>query len=631
MRGPAGRCPNCSAPIRFRWSSAVQTTCESCRSVIVRHDVDVEAIGEVSDLPQDASPIQLGTEGTYEGRAFTVVGRIVYAWADGGWNEWHLVFADGSSRWLSDAQAEYAITALVSPTQPLPAADALEVGTPYAWQRRALQVATLTTARYVGVEGELPFEYWGKEEVRFADLRGHDATFATIDYSEAAPLLFVGQAVEYDDLALRNVRTFAPADVAARGFNCPTCGGAVELRALSHTQAVACTTCGTILDPRDPNVRVLQTAAEREAIVPAIPLGARGTWDGHPYDVIGFQRRSIEVEGTRYHWDEYVLFNPYQGFRYFSVYDGHWNDIETVRELPEVTRRGRRPRVRQGGQTFAHFQSARARTDYVLGEFPWRVRSGDVVVTADYIAPPYMLSSESTDGETTWSRGTYTSGRAIWKAFGLQGAPPRPVGVFANQPSDYGRRLARAAGIAAMLLAALVLVLIVRLVTADREQVFAAPYTYAGPADAAERAFVTPVFALREPGTVEIRLHTTLRNAWLGFDLALVDVATGTAYNVAEEVSFYAGADSDGPWTEGSQQGRVLLPRMPAGEYYLRVEPESDPTTGPVDYRLEVRRDVPSLVPYVVALVLLLVPPFVLMLRMFSFEHRRMQESDHAE
>lgn len=208
MRGPAGRCPNCTAPIRFRWSSAVQTTCEACRSVVVRHDVDLETIGEVSDLPVDDSPIQIGTEGRVDDKPFTVIGRIVYEYEDGGWNEWHLVFADGTSGWLSDAQLEYAVSRLAEPGAPPPAAEAVRLGQEYPWQGTYLTVSTLTRARYKGVEGELPFEYWGKDEVLFADLRGHDATFATLDYSDGAPLLFVGRFVEYDDLALRNVRSF---------------------------------------------------------------------------------------------------------------------------------------------------------------------------------------------------------------------------------------------------------------------------------------------------------------------------------------------------------------------------------------------------------------------------------------
>lgn len=208
MRGPAGRCPNCTAPIRFRWSSAVQTTCEACRSVVVRHDVDLEAIGEISDLPPDGSPIQIGTEGRVDDKAFTVVGRIVYEYEDGGWNEWHLVYADGTSGWLSDAQLEYAVSSLVTPVTPIPPESELRVGTRYGYRGTVLQVTTLTRARYKGVEGELPFEYWGKEAVLFADLRSSDRTFATIDYSDDVPLLFVGRFVEYDELALRHVRTF---------------------------------------------------------------------------------------------------------------------------------------------------------------------------------------------------------------------------------------------------------------------------------------------------------------------------------------------------------------------------------------------------------------------------------------
>lgn len=208
MSGPTGGCPNCGAPIRFRWSSAVQTTCESCRSVVVRHDLDLRVRGEVSDIPEDSSPIQLGTTGRLDTQAFTVVGRIVYEYTHGRWNEWHLAFADGSSGWLSDAQLDYAVTRLVKPTQPVPPAHAVRVGEYYAWGDRGLTVTTLTRARYVGVEGELPFEYWGKHEVLFVDLAGRHGEFATFDYSGETPLLFMGRHVGFDEIALSNVRTF---------------------------------------------------------------------------------------------------------------------------------------------------------------------------------------------------------------------------------------------------------------------------------------------------------------------------------------------------------------------------------------------------------------------------------------
>ena len=50
MSAPAANCPSCGAPVKFLWSSAVQTTCEFCHSILVRTDVDLKKVGEVADL-----------------------------------------------------------------------------------------------------------------------------------------------------------------------------------------------------------------------------------------------------------------------------------------------------------------------------------------------------------------------------------------------------------------------------------------------------------------------------------------------------------------------------------------------------------------------------------------------------
>ncbi len=200
-------CPNCGAPIQFRWSSAVQTVCPFCRSILVRRDVNLERVGTVADLPSDASPIQIGTEGVYRNYPFVVVGRILYEYEHGGWNEWHAVFNNGSSGWVSDAQLEYAVSFL-TPMTGLPTAAQVQRGQQYNLNGVVYEVTTVTKAHYRGVEGELPFEYWDKTDVIFADLKTHDARFATLDYSDPAPLLFTGEFVGYDDLKLKNVRQF---------------------------------------------------------------------------------------------------------------------------------------------------------------------------------------------------------------------------------------------------------------------------------------------------------------------------------------------------------------------------------------------------------------------------------------
>jgi hypothetical protein len=208
MSERVANCPNCGAQIKFLWSSAVQTTCEFCRSILVRRDVDLEKVGEVADLPPDSSPLQIGSEGIYPGKAFVVVGRILYEYELGYWNEWHLLFSDGKSGWLSDAQLDYDVSFLATPPGPLPAEGTLVVGNRFTWNGAEYEVSSITRAHYKGVQGELPFEYWDKSEVTFADLRTVDGRFGTIDYSDEKPLLFLGEAVDFDALRLKNLREF---------------------------------------------------------------------------------------------------------------------------------------------------------------------------------------------------------------------------------------------------------------------------------------------------------------------------------------------------------------------------------------------------------------------------------------
>jgi hypothetical protein len=207
MSAPVANCPNCGAPVQFRWSSAIQTTCEFCHSILVRTDVDLKKVGEVSDLPADASPIQIGTEGVYQTKGFVVIGRIIYEYEQGSWNEWHLVYNDGTNGWLSDAQLEYDLSWWIKPPEPLPQR-AVQPGSEFHWNGKTYVATTLTKAHYKGVQGELPFEYWDKADVLFTDLRTVDGDFATIDYSEHPPLLFLGRAVEFDDLHFNNLRLF---------------------------------------------------------------------------------------------------------------------------------------------------------------------------------------------------------------------------------------------------------------------------------------------------------------------------------------------------------------------------------------------------------------------------------------
>ena len=211
MTAPAARtasCPNCGAAIRFLWAQAVQTTCTYCKAVLVRRDLDLQLVGTQANFPETGSPIQLGTSGKWGERGFTVVGRIAYGWERGRWNEWHCNMSDGSSAWLSDAQLEYAMTRQVEPSRPIPDPDTLRVGDIIETDDRRFEVATLTRARYLGTEGDLPFTSYSRDVSLFIDLQNDQGGLATIDTTDSPPSLYVGEYLTFDALALRGVREF---------------------------------------------------------------------------------------------------------------------------------------------------------------------------------------------------------------------------------------------------------------------------------------------------------------------------------------------------------------------------------------------------------------------------------------
>lgn len=418
----------------------------------------------------------------------------------------------------------------------------------------------------------------------------------------------------------------APPMVAKpQALACPNCGGPVERRGFGYSITAVCPQCRTVLDASTPVLQILETAEAKEIQrTPLIPLGSRGVFAGTKWELIGFQTRQDD-EG--YEWEEYLLFNPYQGFRYLTQFEGHWNFITPLECMPESSEKLSRYPVFYDGRVYKHFAGSPATTTFVLGEFPWRVKTGDRVSTHDYINPPYVLSSESTGGEMVWSHGEYIAGSAVWKAFALPGSAPPARGIYLNQPSPHEGGIG---GIWSnfVVMAALLVVLVVFFATfSKKETVFQSSYAYAS-GSTAEPSFVTPDFELTgRPATLEVAVNTDLDNNWTYFNFALVNEDTGQGFDFGREVSYYHGADSDGPWDEGSRNSSVMLPSVAPGKYYLRVEPEMD--MGAVDYSLTLRHDVPNYTWFLIAFGLLLIPPIWYTIRARAFEAQRWMNSDH--
>ncbi len=657
-------CPACGATIAFKVGSSIVVVCEFCHSVVARSDRALEDLGKVAELVETGSPLDVGLTGVYQDVPFELTGRAQLAHEAGGvWDEWYAAFTDGRWGWLAEAQGRFYLTFEQSlPEQALiPPIESLVLGTPVAAIPTSvpLVVAEIGEAGAVAAKGEIPYKLVPGERYYYADLSGPGGEFATLDYSQSPPLVFIGRQVDLSELGFPpDVR--APERearrVEAQQLSCPQCGGPLELRAPDQSLRVTCPNCGSLLDVSEGRLRFMQ-ALQPGQVVPIIPMGSVGDLAGAKLTVIGFLLRSVEFEGVRYYWEEYLLYNPQVGFRWLVRSDDNWNFVEPV-PPGEVAHKtgtgfgGKGDGVYFRGERFKIYQEAIARVEYVIGELYWKVMAGELTQTADYVHPPRMLSVETSieqaredaqakagnrpkqkkgqrpvpTGEINWSLGTFMKRAEVESAFGISGLP-RPSKIAPNQLFPHKKIYKYWL----LLLAVAFVVGIGIIATASNRKVFEATYPFEAmkTAEDSQIRFSEP-FELKSRQNVLISAWSNVDNTWLEIQGDLINQAKNEAQGFSMLVQYYHGVDGGESWSEGSPSSSVHVSAFPEGTYVLGLEARWERWQQPAALTIKVEQGSPRVLHLILAMVALSIFPLFVLLRHWSFERRRWADSNYS-
>jgi hypothetical protein len=657
MSSLKANCPACGAEVSFRRGDSIVVVCEFCNSVVARTDRGLEDLGRVAEVSQTGSPLEVGLRGVYRGTAFELTGRAQLGHSMGGmWDEWYAAFADGRWGWLAEAQGRFYMSFQAPPSVRVPPFEQLAPGATVTSipVPVPLVVAEKGEARYLAAEGEIPFRLTPGESYPYADLSGKGGTFATIDYGESQPLVFVGRETTLNEMGI--VVTGPPREreaqrVAAAQLQCPQCGGPLELRAPDVAERVTCPNCGSLLDINRGQLKYLKTL-QLVGFKPEIPLGAVAEFEGQKLTVIGFMTRSVEFEGVRYHWSEYLLYNPSAGFRWLVNSDGHWSYVRSVPpgEVAEDDKR-----ASYGGKSFKKFQDASARVEYVSGEFYWKVEAGETVRAVDYVRAPDMLSKEATRGEVNWSLGTYVPVKEVEKKFGLKDLP-HPTTVAPNQLFPHKRiykywllalLITFLVGAATTLLdarrkvfeqtfnlqpqgapAASATPNVVQLPNGRTIQMPPMPAAAATPGEGQQIIFTEP-FEVSPRQNIRVTAQANVENSYLFVGGDLIDEATGLVQQFDLPIEYYAGVEDGESWTEGGRENAAYISALPGGTYTMRLEAAWEDWKTPTPPRLSVRveQGVTRGVNFIIALVLISILPIITAFRHMGFERRRWADS----
>jgi hypothetical protein len=650
------KCPGCGAPVLFNVGSSVVVVCKYCQSVVARTDRAVEEIGKVAEIAETGSPLAVGLRGRYENAEFLLTGRAQLVHAAGGmWDEWYAEFPNNRWGWLAEAQGKFYLTFASSlpASKETPSFGALEVGSAVAslpgtgrWV-----VAEKASANAVAAEGEIPWRLTPGTTYEYADLSGPNSTFATIDFSESPPLIFIGKEVTLDDLGLSHVQ--APKKDARRAavahLSCPKCGGALKLQAPDQAERVTCPNCGSLLDVNQGQLKYLRTL-DGSKFQPTIQLGTIGTFAEGKMTVLGFVVRSVFFD-RYYYWNEYLLYNPETGFRWLVESDNHWSYVKSI-PPGEVTDRRRSAVYR--GHDFKIFQDTTATVKHVMGEFYWKVATDDQVRAIDYVRPPEILSVElsrpipsktgkqsgnaagwavgqqkqSSPGEMNCSLGMYLTPKEVETAFGITGLK-RPSNIAPNQPNPYKVGLAKHwAAFAGLIL----LIGFLFIATGSNRQVFAQNFQFdkLPNADGTQAVFSLP-FKLAGRKNIGITAGANVDNSWMYFEGDLINQDTGLVQPFSLPVQYYHGVDEDGVWTEGAQTTTTYLSALPEGTYSLRLEGQWEQwQQQSPSLNVRIVQGVPRAIYFWIALGLVTIIPLFALIRRQMFEAGRWKDSDYS-
>lgn len=432
-------CPSCGARVPVLSSTSVLVVCEYCHSALLREGDSCSDSGRKSDVLEDYSPIQIHTSGVYKGIPFEVIGRIQLHYDRGFWNEWYILFSNGTCGWLSDSGWQYTITKLSLPL-PTDFYDFCDISagiTRLNYDKNIFIASDVrsATSMKANAQGELPFTVSKNWEVHAADFRS-GRRFLTLDYTDdpKTPIVYCGDSVTLHDLHCQMLRSKEQIiETAGRSkgttvpFSCPNCGGSLQWYP-GIASNIVCPNCHCDLDLSEGKAVLLGRHSMRlnQQKLASIKLGERAKIGGVSWTAIGMIRcQELDNTGETYNrntdtqppaysdellfqsveWYEYLLYHPQHGFRWIIESDEGWELVKQISHWPNTDKDGN-PVL--SNKAFRRGYNYGSKVIYAAGAFYWRVLPGDITFISDYVHKNEKLSMERTKNELTWSRSITT-------------------------------------------------------------------------------------------------------------------------------------------------------------------------------------------------------------------------------
>lgn len=149
-------CSSCGAALEVENQFIRSVSCKFCGSTYIVSGSDtLDPVGKMASLADYPSRLNIGAAGEIRGRGFSVVGRVRYAYAEGFWEEWQILWNDNAPPdWLEEDEGYWTVYKRERVRGAAPAYDQTKVGQTVTINGRPVFITEKRTARMVGSEGQ---------------------------------------------------------------------------------------------------------------------------------------------------------------------------------------------------------------------------------------------------------------------------------------------------------------------------------------------------------------------------------------------------------------------------------------------------------------------------------------------
>jgi hypothetical protein len=617
-------CPECKRTITIKSYATNVIICPHCYAPVQKLERYLKERINLVIAKDDLTPIQIGTHGKWNDKMFEIIGRVRCVYSEGFTNNWTMLFDDDTIMMLVEDCGEFAVYEKVAMENNVYfsrvahmdyGADTVELnpGKQYILERKSV-------CTDMEVEGET-WLFDDNRKFNCLEVGGQGAgRYVLIETGKKDYITF---KIHYHSLAELECKELRKLQVGAiiKEVTCTNCKATVPLYAWPFTNSYTCTVCGG-----SHTLKGLDSKYSRRMPLnrnPAIPLYTRGSIRGTEYQLIGFAEKE---DDESYKWREYTLFNPTSGYAYLSEYNGHWLFLKETANAPIVKSHNTMAFI-YGNNTFRLYNQYRYSVVDCRGEFADDMFDEAKPSCREYIDPPLLWAREIDANGMYWFYGSHISKNELYDAFGKDISLPFTVGVGSVQPAianlnvDFNVILRSTLGVLLLVLALFLFSSMFNRQEVIYENNFSLPdSTILAP------IITTDVKLDKWRSNIDFEITAPVDNNWFELGIALVNKDNGKEYNVQHGVEKYSGYSDGESWSEGSNTETVMMHSVPAGNYFMRLEPAKG--TGSVSYfRLIATYDVPIWRNFFIFVLFALLPLGGLLIMVMVREGRRWQNS----